>query len=92
MGPFVRYTMLRLLLLAGVIGVLLLAGVQGPLLLLLAVLISAGLSYVLLAGPRQAVVARLEQRAATRRTAEDPDAAAEDAEDEALRQGRPHQR
>ncbi len=85
MGLFLRYTALRLLLLVAVAGVLVLLGVRGPLLVVLAVLISAALSYVLLSGPRNAVVRHLEQRAAARRAAADPDAAAEDAEDEAVR-------
>jgi hypothetical protein len=84
-GPFVRYSLLRLTLLAAVLGVLFLLGARGLLLVLLAVVISAALSYVLLAGPREAFVQRMIERSEARARRVDPDADAEDTADEARR-------
>lgn len=62
MGPFVRYTALRLAVLAAVGGVLWLAGLRGLLWALVSVLVAAALSYVLLAGPRDALLQRWSAR------------------------------
>jgi hypothetical protein len=81
--PFARYTLLRILLFAAVLTVLVLFSVRGLTLLVGALLISAALSYLLLSGPRAALVERLEARAEAR--AQGPrrrDAAARDAEAE----------
>lgn len=83
-----RYSVLRLMLLFGCLLILWLVGLRNVVLLLSATaVLSFGLSYFLLKGPRDAMAQTLAERAA-RRMAEpvdDPDAQAEDAEDE----GRP---
>lgn len=81
-----RYSVLRLLLFFGCLLVLWLVGVRNPVLLIvLTAVISLGLSYVLLRGPRDAMAQTLADRAARRigQRQADVDAAAEDAEDEA---------
>lgn len=86
----VRYTLLRLLLLFGVmIAIWLLGGLvpalRDPVLLVMfTVLVSVVLSYVVLRGPREAMTAQLAGRISGRLPAQDadPDAAAEDAEAE----------
>ena len=92
MVPFLRYTLLRFTLLVAVGGLLHLLGLRDLLWILLTVVVSAALSYVLLAGPRQVVVERMEQRAAAR-TARAPrvdeDAEVEDAAAEQRRDGPP---
>lgn len=88
MLPFARYTLLRILLFAAVVTVLVAIGARGVTLLVGGLLISAALSYLLLSGPRAAVVERLEARAAARAGADRPgrrgaaerDAEVEDAE------------
>jgi hypothetical protein len=81
-----RYSVLRLLLFFGSLLVLWLVGVRNPVLLIvLTAVISLGLSYVLLRGPRDAMAQTLADRAARRigHRQADVDAAAEDAADEA---------
>jgi membrane protein implicated in regulation of membrane protease activity len=70
-GQFWVYTLLRIALFAAVWGVLWLVNVRGLLGLLLAVLLSVPLSFVLLARPRAALAASLEQRVAERKERED---------------------
>lgn len=62
MSPFVRYSLMRLTLLMGVLALLYLVGARGLMLLLLAAVISAGLSYVLLRGPRDELALRIVDR------------------------------
>lgn len=62
------YTLLRVALVVGAGALLYLLGVRNWLLVVLAVVIGAGLSYVLLHGPRHAAASDLEQRAGGRRT------------------------
>lgn len=85
MGPFFRYTVLRLALLLAVVAALYAIGARGALLLLMALLISAALSFILLRRPRDEVAQRIAQRAEgridsrlARKAAEDN--AAEDAD------------
>ena len=83
MNPIVSFTVLRLALLAAVLAVLYAVGARGLLLLVLAAVISFGLSYVLLARPRAAVTRQIEQRASARgarATRKSDDEAAEDRE------------
>ncbi len=87
MGPFVRYSILRLTLLVAVGAVLWLVGARGWLWLLLTALVSLGLSYVLLRLPREQAAAALDDRVSGRKRSGldqrlDGDAAAEDAEDD----------
>ena len=87
MGPFVRYSILRLTLLVAVGAVLWLVGARGWLWLLLTALVSLGLSYVLLRLPREQAAAALDDRVSGRKRSGlderlDRDAAAEDAEDD----------
>ncbi len=82
---FLRYSLLRLLLLLGCLLVLWLVGVRDPLLLIvLTAVVSVVLSYFVLRGPREAMTAQLAERVAGRARrpggADDVDAAAEDAE------------
>ncbi len=70
-GQFWVYTLLRIALFAAVWGVLWLVNVRGLLGLLIAVLLSVPLSFVLLARPRAALAASLEQRVAERKERED---------------------
>ena len=89
-GPFLRYTALRLLVLVAVGALLWAVGLRYLLWAVLTVLVAAAVSYVLLAGPRDALLARLGRSRpapadedALRRTGRagraDQDAAAEDA-------------
>jgi Protein of unknown function (DUF4229) len=83
--PLVTYSALRLGLLAACFGLGYLAGLRTWLLLAVAVLAAWGLSYVLLARPRDAAAAYLAERVERRRspggarTGADEDAAEEDA-------------
>jgi hypothetical protein len=84
----VRYTLLRLALFAAVLLVLSLAGARGVLLLALTVVVSMGLSYLLLRKQRDAVAGVVAERLAARAGephAPGDDEAAEDAEDDARR-------
>jgi hypothetical protein len=85
----VRYTLLRLALFAAVLLVLSLAGARGVLLLALTVVVSMGLSYLLLRKQRDAVAAvvaeRLAARAGQPHAPAGDDEAAEDVEDDARR-------
>lgn len=101
MSPYARYAILRFLLFATVLLIGYAVGMRELLLLAFSLVVSALLSYLLLGGPRRALVARLEQRTARRverasaRQAEraaagkksrsDEDNAAEDADDDARR-------
>ena len=86
MAPLVKFTVLRIALFVVVLAVLSLLGARGWLLLLLAAVISLGLSYVLLRGPREELAEALAQRSSTRgrrrsrtdEVAEDEDAGNED--------------
>lgn len=89
-----RYTLLRLMLLFGVLIALWLLGGLVPalrdpvLLVMFTVVVSVVLSYFVLRGPREAMTAQLAGRAAVRSARAqdvDPDAEAEDAEAEAAR-------
>lgn len=66
--PLLTYTSLRVALVVGAGALLYVLGVRSWLLVVLAVLIGAGLSYVLLAGPRQAAADDLERRTGGRPT------------------------
>jgi hypothetical protein len=82
--PIVRYTLLRVLLFFAVFAFLVAVGMRGLLLIVAAFAITAALSYLVLAGPRRAVVERLEARAQARaagpdRHKRDADADLEDA-------------
>lgn len=85
MGPFLRYTVLRLALFAAALVVFALLGAGGWLLVLLAAVASLALSVVLLRGPREDLSRVLARRTAPRsrpeRTASSPgeDETAEDA-------------
>lgn len=85
--PLLTYSLLRLALLLGALGVLAWAGMGGWLLVVVAALVAWAISYVLLAGPRDAAARWLADRAERRRAsgvrvsaAVDADAAAEDDE------------
>jgi hypothetical protein len=71
LGQFWLYTFLRIALFGAVWGVLWLVNVRGMLALLFAVLLSVPLSFVLLARPRAALAASLEQRVSQRKVRED---------------------
>jgi hypothetical protein len=87
--PFLRYTLLRLLVIAAAAVPLHLAGLRGALLLAAAVLLGAVLAYLVLAGPRRAMVEDAAAGEARRGTpVRDADADAEDAADDAARQER----
>ncbi len=77
-----RYTVLRLLVFFGVLCALWLAQLRGWPLLLLAAVISAIISVFLLAGPREAVAEKLEQKVAERRERAEEYRTAEDDLDE----------
>lgn len=101
-SPFIRYALMRILLffLVALLGYA--AGMRELLLVVFALVVSAVLSYLVLGGPRRALVERLEQRTAQRRekvaardaerqrsgrvSAAERDAAAEDADDDAQRE------
>lgn len=70
-GQFWLYTLLRIALFGALWGVLWLINVRGMLGLLIAVLLSVPLSFVLLARPRAALAASLEQRVSDRKARED---------------------
>lgn len=86
MTPFVRYTTMRMVLLLVVAVVLYAVGARGFLLIVLAALISAALSYLLLRGQRDALALRIAQRVEGRpvkgklEKSIDADNAAEDAD------------
>ncbi|WP_180357574.1 DUF4229 domain-containing protein [Streptomyces sp. NP160] len=104
MSPFVRYALMRILLffLVALLGYA--VGMRELLLVVFALVVSALLSYLVLGGPRRALVERLEQRTAARHeraaareaagrrsgrvSAAERDAAAEDADDDAQRRPR----
>lgn len=81
--PVLTYTLLRFLFMLGAGALLYVLGVRSWLLLALAVLIGAGLSYVLLNGPRHSAAKELERRTGGRPTrferSVDADADGEDA-------------
>jgi hypothetical protein len=81
-GPFVRYTLLRLLVLAAVGALLLAVGMRGLLWGVVTVLVAAAVSYLVLPGPRAEVLARLESGRAAGRSRRG-DASDEDVEDAA---------
>lgn len=85
MGPFVRYSILRLTLLVAVGLVLWAVGARGVLWLVLTAVVSITVSYVLLRQPREQAAQALDARAQGRRPSRttrriDQDAADEDAE------------
>lgn len=87
MGPFVRYSILRLTLLVAVGAVLWVVGARGWLWLLLTALISVTVSYVLLKLPREQAAQAIDDQISGRRrpgraSAIDRDADDEDAESE----------
>lgn len=75
------YTLLRMLLVVAAGGVLYLAGMRGLLLVVMAVVVGAMLSYLLLKGPRERAAGTLQGLAERRpeRERADADAQAEDA-------------
>ncbi len=77
--PVLVYSVLRLALFAGTTAVLWWAGMRSWLAPLLAAFLAWGLSYVLLAGPRDAAALHLAQRAEERRAGRATGRAAEDA-------------
>ncbi|MBE1878618.1 DUF4229 domain-containing protein [Myceligenerans pegani] len=82
--PFLIYTVLRLALFAGSLGLLYLAGLRSWLLVGVAAVAAFALSYVLLHGPRDAAAAwladrRERRRAGTGGSVAEADAAHEDA-------------
>ena len=91
MSPFLRYTLLRVLVIVVVALPLYALGLRGPLLLAAAVLLGAVVAYLVLAGPRRRMVDDLAARrertgdrpARGGRTGRDADADAEDAAAEA---------
>ena len=95
MVPFLRYTLLRFTLLVAVGAALYALGLRDLLLVALTLVVSAVLSYLLLAGPRQVLVERMEERAAARASrarSGDADAATEDAALEQRRDAAPQRR
>ena len=86
-GPFLRYTALRLLVLVLVGALLWAVGLRYLLWAVLTVLVAAAVSYLLLSGPRDALLERLgrsrpapvDEDAPRRRVRPDRDSAAEDA-------------
>ena len=90
--PFLRYTVLRIMLFFGVLLVLALVGMRGLLLLAVSAVLSMALSLVVLRGPRADLSAKVDEKVRGRLDGHapkvnDPDAEAEDAEDEARRRG-----
>jgi O-antigen ligase len=92
-APFLKYTVLRLVLFVAALAVFALLGARGILAVLLAAVASVALSFVLLRGPREELSRAIAERAdpsrprrqsrVNRRLAEDD--AAEDADDERRR-------
>ncbi len=87
MGPFVRYSLLRLLVLVGVGALMWVAGARSWLWLLLTALLSLVVSYVFLRGAREAAAVALNERVEGRTRSRlgqrlDEDAAAEDSDDQ----------
>ena len=78
MSTFWAYTVARLGVLAAVLGVLYVAGARGILLIALAFLVSALLSYWLLAGMRERLASGIEARASRISSKLDEASAAED--------------
>jgi hypothetical protein len=96
--PLLIYTLLRLAMFGGALGLLYLAGLRGWLLPVVAVVVALTVSYLTLRKPRDAatlwMAARADRRAAERAVFPkvDVDAAHEDAQvDEGLRTDRPGQ-
>lgn len=87
MGPFLKYTVLRLALFVVLLGLFALLGARGLLAVLLAAVASVALSYVLLRGPREELSRAIAERVDPRRPRRRPrfirrlaqDDAAEDA-------------
>lgn len=75
-----RYTVLRLLVFFGVLCALWLTQLRGWALLVLSAVVSAIISTFLLAGPREAVAQKLEQKVTERRAKADEYRTAEDDE------------
>lgn len=88
MVAVLKYSVLRIGLFVACLVVLRLLGAGGWLLLLLAAVVSLGLSYLLLGGPREEMAELLSERVdrrVGRGRPRDADAEAEDAEDDAHR-------
>ena len=77
-----RYTVLRLLIFFGVLCALWLAQLRGWPLLLLSAVVSAIISVFVLAGPREQVAQKLEEKVTERRERTDDHRTAEDEDDE----------
>lgn len=77
-----RYTVLRLLIFFGVLCALWLAQLRGWPLLLLSAVVSAIISVFVLAGPREQVAQKLEEKVTERRERTDDHRTAEDEEGE----------
>ena len=77
-----RYTVLRLLIFFGVLCALWLAQLRGWQLLLLSAVVSAIISVFVLAGPREQVAQKLEEKVTERRERTDDHRTAEDEDDE----------
>lgn len=82
------YSMLRLVLVAAFVGLGYVLGLRGWLLYVLAVILAAAASYILLSGPRNAAVDQLASEVEKRRARRsvDLDAEVEDAADDAARE------
>lgn len=97
MGSFLRYTALRLVVLVAVGALLWAVGLRYLLWAVLTVVLAAGVSYLLLSGPRDALLERLgrsrpapaDEDAPRRRARPDEDAASEDAALDASAQRQP---
>lgn len=97
MGPFLRYTALRLLVLVAVGALLWAVGLRYLLWAVLTVVLAAGVSYLLLSRPRDALLERLgrsrpaptDEDAPRGRARPDEDSAAEDAALDASAQAEP---
>ncbi|WP_344098832.1 DUF4229 domain-containing protein [Myceligenerans crystallogenes] len=81
--PLVIYTVLRLALFAGAVGLLYVAGLRSWLLVGVGALVAFALSYVLLARPRDAAARWLAERRDRRRTSASTTAAADAAHEDA---------
>lgn len=86
--PLLTYTAMRIALVLGAGALLWVLGVRGWLLLVLSVVIGAGLSYVLLDGPRRAAANELQRRTGGEPTALERAVARDDDEEDAQVQRR----
>lgn len=78
-----RYSVLRIVLVVGAGALLYLLGLRSWALVLAAIIVGAGLSYVALDGPRRAAAGELQSRGIGRTSRIEQDIAAEDAREDA---------